>query len=194
MVLTFAMLFATTSIIVWWLFSPPIALNMERSNSVPFPGSGCPLLSRPPRGGPAEWWCRVSLRDDRGVDVGEEAAGRAACADGGDDRAARDRDDHGHVVDHDQGRAAALLGGALDAVGDPHELAVVQLETPLRQALRGVTREPKDGDGVEGVGAHWTLTTSPLETCLPSTVRSAPFLPAVTAVTVPVTWVWSAAL
>src|SRR5215510_13535058 len=103
MVLTFAMLFATTSIIVWWLFRPPIALNMERSNSVPFPGADVPDCSASSRRS-GRVVCRVGLRDDRGVDVGEEAAGRTSRADGGDDRAVRDRDDHGHVVDHDQGR------------------------------------------------------------------------------------------
>src|SRR4051794_910829 len=147
MVLTFAMLFATTSIIVWWLLRPPIALNMERSNAVPFPGSRCPLPCSASSGRSGRVVVRVRLRDDRGVDVGEEAAGRTSGADGGDDRAGRHGDDHGHVVDHDQGRAAALLGGALDAVGEPHELAVVQLEVTLRHATGSVAREPQTAAG-----------------------------------------------
>src|SRR4051812_40255430 len=66
MVLTFAMLFAVTSIMSWWFLRPPMALNMERSMRLLFAGAlRAPRWSAVPgrsvlvwgAGGRAAGWC-----------------------------------------------------------------------------------------------------------------------------------------
>src|SRR6266545_6150002 len=96
---------------IWWFFSPLIAEYMPRiMGGASFRGcSGLLGEVRPV-------WGLDRLRDDCGVDVGEDVIAHRRAIDRGDDGLGLDGDDEGYVVDEDDGLAGALGGGAVDAV------------------------------------------------------------------------------
>src|SRR5579883_2515070 len=120
-VLTFAMLLAVTSSIVWWAFSPLIAENMLLIIFGAFPFRPRP----PPRGSSRPGHSAVPLGDHRAVDVREHLLSHVLRVDRRDDGAVGDGDDERLVVDEDERGARALRREPADALREAGERGVV---------------------------------------------------------------------
>src|SRR5919204_6446633 len=135
-VLTLARSLAVTSSMIWWFFSPLIAEYMPRiMGGASF--RGCSGLLREVR--PVGGW--IVLRDDCGIDVGEDVIAHGGAIDRRDDGPGLDGDDEGHVVDEDDGLAGALGGGAVDAVLQAGEGLGIEVDPAALDACLGVAAE-----------------------------------------------------
>src|SRR3954447_26625712 len=131
------MLLAVTSIMTWWLFRPPMALNMERSTVFlpgartppcscgrPWPRSGCPHLAGGSLLDPGD-----VAEGERGAALQRELGAVGRAAGGGDDGRLL-----GAVAALEGHRLADHADGGLEVLA---QLERVQAARQLRQLLDG---------------------------------------------------------
>src|SRR4051812_31128154 len=140
MVLTFAMSFAVTSIMIWWDLRPLIAANMLRiiGASFPFVEAASPSMGS----GRCGYAGRAS-GDDRRVDVREHVLAHVLLVHRRDDGLVADGHHERGAVHEDDRVAGALARGTGSARLETLERPVREVDAPALDPLQRVLRELK---------------------------------------------------